>query len=54
MKPYAILVQCIPSAGLSDAKVRQLLNKLIEQMTIRGMKIRGELGFYIHVNGRGE
>ena len=33
MKPYAIQVQCIPCAGLSDAKVRELLNKLIEQMT---------------------
>jgi len=40
-RPYAIPVQCIPYKGLSDAKVRELANKVINEMTNRGMKVAG-------------
>ena len=42
-KPYAIPVQCIPYKGLSDLKVRELSNRIIEEMTKRKMKVAGEL-----------
>lgn len=37
-KPYALPVQCIPYKGLSDSKVRELVNVLIHEMTKKGMK----------------
>ena len=40
-KPYALPVQCIPCAGLSDAKVRELMNKILKEMNRRGMKVVG-------------
>ena len=40
-KPYAIPVQCIPYKSLSDAKVRELANKVICEMVKRDMKISG-------------
>ncbi|XP_065887166.1 uncharacterized protein [Dysidea avara] len=40
-KPYAIPVQCIPYKGLSDLKVRELSNRIIEEMTKRKMKVAG-------------
>jgi len=42
-KPYAIPVQCVPYKGLSDLKVRELSNRIIEEMTKRKMKVAGEL-----------
>ena len=47
-KPYALPVQCIPYKGLSDAKVRVLANKVIQEMTQRKMKVAGTID--IHVN----
>jgi len=35
-------VQCIPYKGLTDAKVRELANKLIVEMTKREMHVAGE------------
>lgn len=40
-KPYALPVQCIPYVGLGDLQVRAIIDKLIEQMTSRGMKVAG-------------
>lgn len=40
-KPYALPVQCIPYVGMSDAKMRCLANKIIEEMVKRKMKIAG-------------
>ncbi|XP_065911420.1 uncharacterized protein [Dysidea avara] len=40
-KPYAIPVQCLPYKGLTDGRVRELSNKLIEEMTKRKMKVAG-------------
>lgn len=41
-KPYALPVQCIPYKGLTDAKVRELANKIIAEMTKREMHVAGE------------
>ncbi|XP_065914473.1 uncharacterized protein [Dysidea avara] len=40
-KPYAIPVQCIPYKSLTDLKVRELANKVIQEMTSRKMKVAG-------------
>lgn len=40
-KPYALPVQCIPYKGISDAKVRELANKVIHEMVQRKMKVAG-------------
>lgn len=40
-KPYALPVQCIPCAGISDAKVRELLNKIVKEMNCKKMKVAG-------------
>ena len=37
-------ILCIPYKGLSDAKVRELANKIITEMTNRGMKVAGKVG----------
>jgi len=44
-KPYALPIQCIPYKGLSDAKVRELANKVIHEMVKRKMKVAG-MNFY--------
>ena len=41
-KPYALPIQCLPYKGLSDAKVRELANKIIQEMVRRGMKVAGK------------
>lgn len=41
-KPYALPVQCIPYKGLSDAKVRELANKIIREMVKRKMNVAGK------------
>jgi len=41
-KPCALPVQCIPYKGLTDAKVRELANKLIVEMTKWEMHVAGE------------
>ena len=45
LKPYALPVQCIPYKGLSDAKTRDLANKVIHEMTKRKMKVAGNHSF---------
>lgn len=40
-KPYALPVPCVPYVGMSDAKIRCLANKIIEEMIKRKMKIAG-------------
>ena len=47
-KPYAIPEQCLPYKGLTDGRVRELSNKLIEEMTKRKMKVAGEC-VYTHM-----
>ena len=42
-KPYATPVQCIPYKSLTDLKVRELANKVIQEMTRRKMKVAGRL-----------
>ena len=41
-KPYAIPVQCIPYVGLRDLQLRSIIDKIIDQMTTRGMKVAGK------------
>lgn len=41
LKPYAMPIQCIPYAGLGDMQVRSLIDKVVEEMKKRGMKIAG-------------
>ena len=40
-KPYAMPIQCIPCAGLTDKEIHQLTNDLIGEMVKRGMRISG-------------
>ena len=40
-KPYALPVQCVPYKGLSDSKVRDLANSVIQEMVKRKMKVAG-------------
>jgi len=40
-KPYALPVQCIPYRGISDAKERELANKVIHEMVKREMRVAG-------------
>ena len=40
-KPYALPVQCVPYKGLSDSKVRELANNVIQEMVKRKMKVAG-------------
>lgn len=42
-KPYALPVQCIPYVGLGDMQVRAIVDKVVEEMTNRGMKVAGAL-----------
>lgn len=41
VKPYALPVQCIPCAGLSEKQIRRLTNDLIKEMVGKGMRITG-------------
>ena len=40
-KPYAMPVQCIAYRSLKDAKIRCIANKVVQEMTQRGMKVAG-------------
>lgn len=42
-KPYALPVQCIPYRSLKDVEVRNIANRVIEEMQKRGMKVAGIL-----------
>ena len=48
-KPYALPVQCLPYKGLSDAKARDLANKVIHEMVQRNMKVSGNQYFDYNV-----
>ena len=43
-KPYAIPVQCLPYASISDSKIRLLTDKIKLEMNRRGMKAVGKKG----------
>ena len=52
-KPYAFPVQCLPYKGLKDKQVREITNKVVSEMTKRGMKVGGMqaiLSFYTNVS----
>ena len=40
-KPYALPIQCVPYKGLSEVAIRDLANKIIEEMVKRRMKVAG-------------
>ena len=40
-KPYALPVQCMTYKGLKDSEVRDIGNKVIQEMDERGMKVAG-------------
>ena len=40
-KPYALAVQCIAYKSIRDSEVRQICNKVVKEMTVRGMKVAG-------------
>ena len=42
-KPYALPVQCIAYKSLKDSEVRKIANKLVKEMSLRGMKVAGIL-----------
>ena len=46
-KPYALLVQCIAYKSLKGSEVRKIANKLVKEMSLRGMKVAG-MYFVIH------
>ena len=46
-KPYALAVQCIAYKSLKDSEVRKIANKLVKEMSLRGMKVAG-MYFVIH------
>ena len=41
-KPYALPVQCLSYKGLADLKVRELANKIVQEMSTRQMKVAGK------------
>ena len=42
-KPYAVPVQCIPYSGMSEDTICGLANRLIAEMSARGMRVAGML-----------
>jgi hypothetical protein len=40
-KPYALAVQCIAYKSIRDSEVRQICNKVVKEMAVRGMKVAG-------------
>ena len=40
-KPYALPIQLLPYVGIQDMEVRALINKVIQEMVNRGMKVSG-------------
>ena len=40
-KPYALPVHCISYATLTDNKARELVNKVMQEMVNRGMRVAG-------------
>lgn len=50
-KPYALPVQCVPYAGLKEADIRMLINKLVTEMVALGMKVAGTHNYLHCVHG---
>lgn len=46
-KPYALPVQCLPYKGLADLKVRELANRIVQEMSARQMKVAGKVLYVI-------
>ena len=44
-KPYALAVQCIAYAKIKDKEVRNICNRVVKEMTVRGMKVAGRFTF---------
>ena len=44
-KPYALPIQCLPYRGLTDSEIRVLLNSVIKEMALLGMKVAGRHTF---------
>lgn len=42
IKPYALPVQCLPYHSITQQQLRQLVSKLVKEMTSRGMKVAGK------------
>ena len=40
-KSYALAVQCIAYKSIKDSEVQQICNKVLKEMTVRGMKVAG-------------
>ena len=40
-KPYALLIQLLSYVGIQDMEARTLMNKVIQEMVNRGMKVSG-------------
>lgn len=40
-KPYALPIQCLTYKSLKDLEVRQIANKVVEEMVARKMKVAG-------------
>ena len=40
-KPYALPVQCLPYAGMTEKDIRRLISDLICEMVMLGMSVRG-------------
>lgn len=41
VKPYAMPIQCLAYKSLKDNEVRQICNKIVEEMLARKMKVAG-------------
>ena len=41
IKPYALLVQCVPYHSINQQLMRKLVNNLVKEMHSRGMKVCG-------------
>ena len=42
IKPYALPVQYVPCRSITKQQLRQLVSKLVKEMTSRGMKVAGQ------------
>ena len=50
VKPYSLPVQCLPYHSINQQKLRQLISKLVKEMTSRGMKVAGLCAFLSLLN----
>lgn len=41
-KPYALPVQMIPYIGLNRSEIRDIINNVISEMSMRGMSVSGK------------